>query len=158
MRTSRRRTSRARPPWLRRNASKKAAPKFNELTIWDAVGTVRAAKPREMRDTLPPGLAAKFKKLAPGLYKYGYGPKKGETIVKFTNASLKGAMTSTRIGASKVHEYHWVIDNFDPNFPVIIRGIDDRGRSYFRVEEYAKSLVREPVLVKRQSMTKRTSR
>ena len=111
-----------------------------------------------MRDMLPPGLAAKFKKLAPGLYKYGVGPRKGESIVKFTNASLKGAMTSTRIGASKVHEYHWVIDNFDPSFPVIVRGIDDRGRSYFRVEEYARSLVRAPALVRRTSKAKRMSK
>lgn len=156
-RTSRRRTSRGpRPPWLRRNPSK--GPKFSEMSVWSSVGAVRSAgHPNIMAGMLPPGVAKKFRHLPPGLYKYGYGPKKGESIVQFKNASLKGALTSTRIGASKVGEYHWVVDNFDPKFPVIIRGIDDHGRSYFRVEEYAKSLIKKPVAVtvKRTSHAKR---
>jgi hypothetical protein len=108
-----------------------------------------SGRPSEVAGVLPPGVAAKFKHLAPGLYKYGYGPKRGEAIVRFKNASLKGALTSTRIGAKAVGEYHWVVDNFDPKFPVVIRGIDDHGGTYWRVEEYAKQHARVPVMVKR---------
>jgi hypothetical protein len=128
-------------------------PKMSELGVWDAVGVVREARPREHLQVLPPGVAAKFKHLAPGLYKYGHGAK-GEAIVRFKNATLKGAMTSTRIGASKVGTYHWLIDNFDPNFPVVIRGIDDHGRSYFRIEEYAKNFEKVPVLAHRKSASR----
>lgn len=125
-------------------------PKMSELGVWEAIGTVRAAHPREHLDVLPPGVAAKFKKLPPGLYKYGVG-NKGEAIVRFKNATLKGAMTSTRIGASKVGQYHWLIDNFDPSFPVVVRGIDDHGRSYFRIEEYAKRFEKAPVYAQRKT-------
>jgi hypothetical protein len=137
---------------------------MSEMEVWNSIGTVRIAGPKgHANSILPPGIAAKFKKMPPGLYKYGWGPKKGESFLKFTNATLKGAMTSTRIGASKVHENHWLIDSFDPSFPVVIRGIDDRGITFFRVEEYAKALVREqePAVLKRSqaaSKTKRTSR
>lgn len=126
-------------------------PKFSEMGVWQAVAAVReSGRPSEVASVLPPGVAAKFKKLAPGLYKYGYGPKKGEVIVRFKNAGLKGAITSTRIGAKAVGEHHWVVDNFDPKFPVVIRGIDDRGGTYWRVEEYAKQRVRVPVVVRRK--------
>lgn len=130
------------------------SPRFNELGAWEAIGVVRDARPKEHLDVLPPGVAAKFKKLPPGLYKYGYGPKKGEAIVRFKKATLKGALTSTRIGASKVGEYHWVVDNFDPSFPVVVRGIDDHGRSYFRVEEYAKKFVKVPVMAHKKYASK----
>lgn len=125
--------------------------KMSELGVWEAIGTVREAHPHEHLNVLPPGVAAKFKKLPPGLYKYGYGPKKGEVITQFKKATLKGAMTSTRIGASKVGEYHWVVDNFDPKFPVVVRGIDDHGKTYFRIEEYAKNFERVPVYAQRKS-------
>lgn len=127
-----------------RNAGPKS-PKFSELGAWEAIGIVRDAHPSEHLNVLPPGVAAKFRKLPPGLYKYGYGPKKGEVITQFKKATLKGALTSTRIGSSKVGEYHWVVDNFDPKFPVVVRGIDDHGRSYFRIEEYAKKFAKVPV-------------
>ena len=144
----------------RRNAAKKSSkpkpPKFSDLGVYDSVARVRqSGSPTEMAGLLPPGVAAKFKKLPPGLYKYGWGPKKGEAIVQFKNASLRGALTSTRIGASKVGEYHWVVDNYDPKFPVIIRGIDDKGRSYFRVEEYAQKYAKVPVYaVKKKAASK----
>lgn len=125
--------------------------KMSDLGVWKAIGTVRDAHPREHLNVLPPGVAAKFKKLPPGLYKYGYGPKNGEVITQFKKATLKGAMTSTRIGASKVGEYHWLVDNFDPKFPVVVRGIDDHGHTYFRIEEYIKPRVRETVSVRRTS-------
>lgn len=135
----------------RRSSGARPKPaKMSELGVWEAIGAVRAAHPREHLDVLPPGVAAKFKKLPPGLYKYGFG-NKGEAIVRFKNATLKGAMTSTRIGASKVGQYHWLIDNFDPHFPVVVRGIDDHGRSYFRIEEYAKRFERVPVYAQRKT-------
>ncbi len=137
------------------------ANKLSEMEIWNSVATVRqSGHPTAMASMLPPGVAAKFRKLAPGLYKYGYGPKRGEAIVKFSKASLLGAMTSTRIGASKVSESHWLVDNFDPKFPVIIRGIDDHGRTYFRVEEYAKTLAgkREHVPVSRKRTTSKSAK
>jgi hypothetical protein len=129
-------------------------PKFSELGTWEAIGIVRDAHPIEHLHVLPPGVAAKFKKLPPGLYKYGWGPKKGETITQFKKATLKGALTSTRIGASKAGQYHWVVDNFDPKFPVVVRGIDDRGRSYFRIEEYAKNFVKVPVLARKATASR----
>jgi hypothetical protein len=135
---------------VRRNAK----PKMSELGVYAAVGAVREARPKEHSALLPPGVAAKFKKLPPGLYKYGYGPKKGESIVRFKTASLLGAMTSTRIGASKVGEYHWVVDNWDPSFPVVIRGIDNKGKSYFRVEEYAKAFTKVPVYATKKKTAK----
>jgi hypothetical protein len=140
-----RRSSHARPK----------SPKFSEMAIWESVARVReSGRPSEVAGVLPPGVATKFKHLAPGLYKYGYGPKKGEVIVQFKNASLKGALTSTRIGAKAVGEFHWVVDNFDPKFPVVIRGIDDHGATYWRVEEYAKQHARVPVLVKRKAASR----
>ncbi len=135
----------------RRSSHARAKPtKMSELGVWEAIGAVRAAHPREHLDVLPPGVVAKFKKLPPGLYKYGFG-NKGEAISRFKNATLKGAMTSTRIGASKVGQYHWLVDNFDPSFPVVVRGIDDHGRSYFRIEEYAKRFERVPVYAQRRA-------
>jgi hypothetical protein len=127
---------------------------MSELGVWAAIGAVREAHPREHLDVLPPGVAAKFKRLPPGLYKYGYGPKKGEVITQFKKATLKGAMTSTRIGAKAVGEYHWVVDNFDPSFPVVVRGIDDHGRSYFRIEEYAKKFEKVPVMAHRKAASR----
>lgn len=134
---------------LRRNAPK--GPKFSELKVWESVGTVRESHPKAMVDMFPPGLRAKLKRLPPGIYKWGIGPKRGETIVQFKNASLKGAILSTRIGAGKSESFHLVIDNYDPNFPVIVRGVDDRGRTTFRVEEFAKAKVKVPVAIKKSS-------
>jgi hypothetical protein len=137
----------------RSSGTRPKSPKFSELGVWEAVARVReTGQPSEMAGVLPPGIAAKFRKLAPGLYKYGFGPKKGEVIVQFKKASLKGALTSTRIGASKAGEYHWVVDNFDPKFPVVIRGIDNHGHSYFRVEEYAKKFAKVPVYAIKKGM------
>jgi hypothetical protein len=136
-----RRSSHARPK----------SPRFNELGAWEAIGAVRDARPKEHLDVLPPGVAAKFKKLPPGLYKYGYGPKKGEAIVRFKKATLKGALTSTRIGAKAVSEQHYVVDNFDPKFPVVVRGIDGDGHTNFRIEEYAQRFVRVPVYARKRA-------
>jgi hypothetical protein len=136
-----------------RNAAKKRAskkpskPKFSELDAVMAVGIVRSSTTPKSGDVLPPGVMAKFKKLPPGLYKYGMGPKKGEVIQRFKAATLKGAIMSTRIGAKSVGEYHWVVDNFDPSFPVVVRGIDNSGKTFFRVEEFAKKFVREPLMI-----------
>ena len=146
---------------LKRNTGRRSSharpkpPKFNELAVWQAVAAVReTGKSSEVASILPPGVAARFRHLAPGLYKYGRGPKKGEVFVQFKNAGLKGAMTSTRIGAKAVGEYHWVVDNFDPKFPVVIRGIDDRGGTYWRVEEFAKQHARVPVVARRKSVSR----
>jgi len=146
---------------LGRNASRRSSharpkpPKFSEMAVWQAVAAVReTGKSSEIASVLPPGVAAKFRHLAPGLYKYGRGPKKGEVIVQFKNAGLKGAMTSTRIGASKVGEYHYVVDNFDPKFPVVIRGIDDHGRTFFRIEEHAKIRAMVPVRAARKTASR----
>ena len=134
-----------------RRTSRPAKPKFSDIGVLTAVGVVRSSATQKESDVLPPGIASKFKKLPPGIYKYGYGPKKGEVIQRFKNASLRGALTSTRIGAKSVGEYHWVVDNFDPSFPVVIRGIDDQGKTFFRVEEFAKQFEREPAMVRRRS-------
>ena len=128
------------------------------MGVWNAIGAARALGPQNQANrVLPPGVASHFKKLPPGLYKYGFSPKKGEGVfLKFTTPSIRGAMTSTRIGASKVNEYHWLVDNFDPSFPVVVRGIDDRGHSFFRIEEYAKALEgeRERVAVRRKATSR----
>lgn len=134
----------------KKRTSKKAdKPKFSELGALMAVGVVRESVSPKKADVLPTGVMAQFKRLPPGIYKYGWGPKKGTVIQRFKSASLKGAITSTRIGAKSVGEYHWVVDNFDPSFPVVIRGIDDHGRTFFRVEEFAEQFARVPVAVSR---------
>jgi hypothetical protein len=104
-----------------------------------------------MSNMFPPGLKARLKKLPPGVYKWGVGPKRGEVLTRFTKASVKGAITSSRIGASKAESFHLVIDNFDPSFPVILRGIDDRGRTTFRIEEFAEAKVPAMALLKKAS-------
>lgn len=116
-----------------------------------AAGDVRTSRPKAMSNMFPPGLRTKLKKLPPGVYKWGVGPKRGETLTRFTKASVKGAITSSRIGASKAESFHLVIDNFDPSFPVILRGIDDRGRTTFRIEEFAEAKVPAMALLKKAS-------
>lgn len=122
--------------------AKTSKPKFSDLGALMAVATIRTQSTLRKADVLPPGVSAKFKRMPAGIYKYGWGPKKGESITRFTTPSLKGAITATRIGAKSVGEYHWVVDNFVPAFPVVIRGIDDRGRTIFRVEEFARQFAR----------------
>lgn len=150
LRVNRRRSSRRSTRNAGRRSSRPKKPKMSELGVWGAVGAVREARPREHLHVLPPGVAARFKRLEPGLYKYGHGAK-GESIVKFKSATLSGAMMATRIGASKAGSYHWLIDNFDPNFPVVVRGIDDHGHSFFRIEEYAKKFEKVPVYAHRKA-------
>jgi len=130
--------------------------KFSELGTLDAVARVRASGSREQLGFMAPGLVKKLRALPPGIYKYGHGPKKGEVITRYTSAkSLKSALTSARIGARAVSEYHWVIDNFDPSYPVVIRIIDDKGKSAYRVEEYAQKIPSEKVAVSRKRSTRR---
>lgn len=134
----------------RKSGSKPKAPPFSDLGVLAAVGVVRAEASREAKGMLPPGVASRLSKMPPGIYKLGYGPKKGEVLQRFTSAkNLRNMLTSTRIGAKASGEFHWVIDAFDPSRPVVIRGIDGSGKTVFRVEEYARQLVREPVAVVR---------
>lgn len=123
-------------------------PRMSELGVFQAVGVVRAAHPREQLGLLPPGLAAQLKRVSPGLYRYGYG-RKGAALTKFTKAGLRGAMTSTRIAASKSVEPHWLIDTSDPAYPVVIRAVTAQGKTVWRVEEYAKQFELVPVLAQR---------
>jgi hypothetical protein len=109
-----------------------------ELKIWDAVGLVREAKTREQLSFLPPGVAAKVKAKGPGIYRYGYG-RKGEALIKYKTDDLNGVLTSARIASSKSGETHYVIDNRG-GYPVVIRIMDTKGRTQYRVEEYAKKL------------------
>lgn len=147
---SRVRTSRR----VRRNTKKSG---FSELGTFDAVGIVRRAAPREQLGFMAPGLVKMLRDMPPGIYKYGHGPKRGQVITKFTKASLRGALTSTRIGARSAGEHHWVIDNYDPSYPVVIRIIDGDGKSVFRVEQYAQTLAGEKVAVARRSKARRSS-
>jgi hypothetical protein len=135
---------------VRRNPKLVGNAKFSELGTFGAVAKVRDAAPREQLGFMPPGLVKKLRSLPPGIYKYGHGSKKGEAITRFSKASLKGAITSTRIGARAVAEHHWVIDNYDPKYPVVIRVINDKGKTTFRVEEYAKQFASERVAVRRR--------
>lgn len=139
---------------VRRNTKKSG---FSELGTFDAVGIVRRAAPREQLGFMAPGLVKMLRDMPPGIYKYGHGPKRGQVITKFTKASLRGALTSTRIGARSTGEHHWVIDNYDPSYPVVIRIIDSDGRSVFRVERYAQTLAGEKVAVARRSKARRSS-
>lgn len=137
-----------------RRTSKPSRAKFNDLSVLMSAAAVREAAPRRHHDMLPPGVASKLKRLPPGIYKYGWGPKRGEVIQPFRSASLLGAITSTRIGAAKSGEFHWVIDNLDPKFPVVIRGIDGAGKTVFRVEEYAKQFELAPAVKKRRASSR----
>jgi hypothetical protein len=125
-----------------------------ELDISEGIGLVREASPDEQLGFLPPGAAARIAKMPAGLYSYGFG-KNGESIRPFRQATLGGALTSTRIAAQKSREYHWLVDN-RLGYPVVARIFDNFGNSAFRVEEYAKTLARQPVKV--GAKTKRTSR
>jgi hypothetical protein len=123
-----------------------------ELGVYDGIGLVRDAAPREQLGFLPPTLEGRIKKMPKGLYSYGFG-KRGESIRPFKTDSMSGALTSTRIAASKSREYHWLIDN-QGGYPVVVRIFDDTGRTTFRVEEYARKFEHAMVTVER----KRTSR
>lgn len=125
-----------------------------EFAMLDGIGTVRAAAPEEQLGFAPPGVAARFAKRPEGVYSYGFG-KNGESIRRFPNATLGGAVTSTRIAAQRSREHHWVIDNRG-GYPVVVRAFDPAGKTVYRVEEYAKTLTREPVRV--EAKKKRTSR
>lgn len=126
-----------------------------EFAMLDGIGTVRAAAPEEQLGFAPPGVAARIAKRPEGVYSYGFG-KGGESIRRFPNATLGGAVTSTRIAAQRSREYHWVIDNRG-DYPVVVRAFDPAGKTLYRVEEYAKQLARVPVMVEAKK-TKRTSR
>ena len=130
-----------------------------ESKIGEAIWKVREDASREQLGFMPPGLAARLRKLEPGLYKYGWGPKRGEVLQRYKNATIGGAMTSLRIGSRAAGEFHWLIDNHD-GYPVVIRIIDASGKSAYRVEEYAN--MERPALVAvqlaRQAVSRKTMR
>jgi len=136
-------------PWhsgaMDRNAARLGGTK--ELAIEAAIALVRDVRPPDAKSFIPLSAYNRIKLMGPGLYKYGSGTKREHVITKF-KADLAGALISTRIGASKSNETHWLVDNHS-GYPVVVRIIDDHGRSVFRVEEYAKSLQRELVAVGR---------
>ena len=125
-----------------------------ELAVSEGVGFVRDVHPEEQLGFLPPGLASRLSKMAQGVYSYGFG-KRGESLRRFPNATLGGALTSTRIAAQKSREFHYLIDNHS-GYPVVARIFDQSGRSVYRVEDYASKLKAEPVKV--EVKKKRTSR
>jgi len=132
----------------RRSIRKNKRAKMSELGVYQAVGVVRSEKPRGQLGFMPPAAVSQLRRSPRGLYKYGWGPKKGWVLTRFKSAGLRGAMTSMRIGAKAVGEFHWLIDNEDPHYPVLVRLVDREGRTRFRVEEYAKERV--PVYVERR--------
>jgi len=129
-------------PNAAKKTSRKAAPlkAKTELGIYNAVAAVRDAHKAEQLTFLPPGVVSKLKKLPAGLYKYGWGAKKGEQIVPFKKSTtVGGALTSMRIGSKASGEYHWLVDNHD-KYPVVIRIVNGSGKTEYRVEEYAAKL------------------
>jgi len=129
-----------------RNVRLKAKTEFG---INEAIGVVREVQPPPQRDFMPPGAFGKIAKMGPGLYSYGHG-KRGTAIRVYKSEELGGVMTSTRIAASKSGESHWLIDNHR-GYPVIIRIFDSKGKTVFRVEEYARKIEAhyEPVRARR---------
>lgn len=125
-----------------------------EFAMLDGIGVVRAAAPEEQLGFMPPGVASRLAKRPEGVYSYGFG-KGGESIRRFPNATLGGAVTSTRIAAQKSREYHWVVDNRG-GYPVVVRAFDPAGKSIYRVEEYAQQLARVPVMVEARKKTSRS--
>lgn len=125
-----------------------------EFAMLDGIGVVRAASPEEQLGFMPPGVASRLAKRPEGVYSYGFG-KGGESIRRFPNATLGGAVTSARIAAQKSREYHWVVDNRG-GYPVVVRAFDPAGKSVYRVEEYAQQLARVPVMVEARKKTSRT--
>lgn len=125
-----------------------------EFAMLDGIGVVRAAAPEEQLGFMPPGVASRLAKRPEGVYSYGFG-KGGEPIRRFPNATLGGAVTSTRIAAQKSREYHWVVDNRG-GYPVVVRAFDPAGKSIYRVEEYAQQLARVPVMVEARKKTSRS--
>lgn len=73
----------------------------------------------------------------PGLYRISAG--RSPSVIKFKTASPQGAITNTRIAASKSGESHWLVKVFPSGRPkaVVIRYITGDGKSKFRIEEYA---------------------
>lgn len=132
---------------VQRNARLKAG---TDLDIRKSIAIVRSKRPREQDGFLPPHAFRAIANDGPGWYSYGSGRKTSNVIRKFKTEDLGGAMTSTRIAATKSGEYHWLVDNHS-HYPVVIRIFDEHGKSVFRVEEYAQKLtgVEVPVEVKR---------
>jgi len=61
-------------------------------------------------------------------------------------------MMSTRIAASKSHEFHWLVDSRS-RYPVVVRAFDQSGKTLFRIEEYAKQAVPVYVSARRERRT-----
>lgn len=80
---------------------------------------------------------ARLARMAAGLYRIGGGGQ-NPTVVKFKTASLQGAMTNTRIAASKSGETHWLVRVYPSGSPrvVVVRKVDPKGKSTYRVEEF----------------------
>jgi len=115
-----------------------------EFKVWEAVGLVRDVHPKATH--VPPGVMQGIRVRGPGLYVYGFG-KKGASLRKYKAATdLTGALAAARIAARVSDEPHWVID-FHGDYPVVVRQLDPGGKTAYRVEEYAKALVKEPVYV-----------
>jgi hypothetical protein len=71
-----------------------------------------------------------------GLYRYG-GPG---TLTRFDrDIQLQGAMTSTRIAASKAKDTHWLVDA-SGGYPVVVRIVGPDGKTIYRVEDFAATL------------------
>jgi len=71
----------------------------------------------------------------PGLYRVG----KGKVTKYKGSTSLQGAMTSTRLAASGSGETHWLVKVYKSGRPkvVVVRKIDAKGKTVYRVEEAA---------------------
>lgn len=124
-----------------RNARLKASTVFK---LSESIGVVRDAAPAEQKGFMPPGVASRISKMGPGYYSYGFG-KRGESLRRFPRADMSGALTSTRIAASRSGETHYFIDNA-AGYPVVVRIFEPSGKTVFRVEEYAQKFMGEKAM------------
>lgn len=109
-----------------------------ELAINEAIGIVRSEAPREQLTFLSGTAKKALRNASSGLYRWAEGK-----LTRFKETtSLAGALTNMRIAASKSGEPHFLIDN--GRYPVVVRISDGRGRTVYRVEEYARQFARVP--------------
>ncbi len=104
-----------------------------EFAMLEGIDIVRSAASPEQLSFIPPNMLALLESMAPGVYGFGI---EESSVRNFPNASLTGAVTSTRIASQKSGGYHWLVDKTG-RYPVVVRVFSPTGETLYRVEEYA---------------------
>jgi hypothetical protein len=100
-----------------------------------ALATLRREGVSPQRAGLNARIAASLARRGQGLYRVG----KGKVTKYKSSTTLQGAMTSTRIAASRSGETHWLVKVYKSGRPktVVVRKINPQGKTVYRVEEVA---------------------